>query len=123
MNQKILVTAGAAGIGLEIVKAFAATGAKKIICDINEVALKELEQNVPGVITKVCDVSKRSDIESMVKFGAEALGGLDVLVNNAGISGPTAPVVPGVTMYCGEEQKPITPLSKRKGTMPWPYNR
>jgi NAD(P)-dependent dehydrogenase (short-subunit alcohol dehydrogenase family) len=92
MNQKVLVTAGAAGIGLEIVKAFAATGAKIFVCDINETALKELEQNVQGVITKVCDVSKRSDVESMVTFGAEALGGLDVLVNNAGISGPTAPV-------------------------------
>jgi len=92
MNQKVLVTAGAGGIGLEIAKAFAANGAKVFVCDINEAALKELEQNVSGVITRVCDVSKRSDIESMVKFGAEALGGLDVLVNNAGISGPTAPV-------------------------------
>ncbi|MGH2565902.1 MAG: SDR family oxidoreductase [Ginsengibacter sp.] len=92
MNQKVLVTAGAGGIGLEIVKAFAATGAKVFVCDINETALKELEQQVPGVITSVCDISKRSDIESMVTFGAEALGGLDVLVNNAGIAGPTAPV-------------------------------
>jgi NAD(P)-dependent dehydrogenase (short-subunit alcohol dehydrogenase family) len=55
-------------------------------------ALKELEQQVPGVLARVCDISKRSDVESMVAFGAEALGGLDVLVNNAGISGPTAPV-------------------------------
>jgi NAD(P)-dependent dehydrogenase (short-subunit alcohol dehydrogenase family) len=92
MNQKVLVTAGAAGIGFEIVKAFAATGAKIFVCDINETALKELEQYVPGVITKVCDISKRSDIESMVTFGAEALGGLDVLINNAGIAGPTAPI-------------------------------
>jgi NAD(P)-dependent dehydrogenase (short-subunit alcohol dehydrogenase family) len=61
-------------------------------CDINETALKELEQRVPGVITKVCDISKRSEIESMVTFGAEALGGLDVLINNAGIAGPAAPV-------------------------------
>jgi NAD(P)-dependent dehydrogenase (short-subunit alcohol dehydrogenase family) len=92
MDRKVLVTAGAAGIGLEIIKAFAATGAKVFTCDINEAALKELAQNVPGVITRVCDISKRSDIESMVTFGAEALGGLDVLVNNAGIAGPTAPV-------------------------------
>ncbi len=64
------------------------------MCDINEDALKKLEQDVPGVITKVkvCDVSKRSDVESMVAAGAKALGGLDVLVNNAGIAGPTAPV-------------------------------
>jgi NAD(P)-dependent dehydrogenase (short-subunit alcohol dehydrogenase family) len=92
MNQRVLVTAGAAGIGLEIVKAFAATGAKIFVCDINQEALKALEEAVPGVITKVCDISNRSDIEAMVAFGAEALGGYDVIVNNAGIAGPTAPV-------------------------------
>ncbi|NEM99440.1 SDR family oxidoreductase [Pontibacter burrus] len=92
MSQKVIVTAGAAGIGLEIVKAFAASGANVFVCDIDEAALMELEHNVPGVVTKVCDVSKRSDVEAMVAFGAQALGGLDVLVNNAGISGPTSPV-------------------------------
>src|SRR6478735_4357203 len=92
MSQKVLVTAGGAGIGLEIVKAFAASGATVFVCDVNETALKQLEQNVAGVATKVCDIAKRSDVEGMVAFGAEALGGLDVLVNNAGIAGPTAPV-------------------------------
>lgn len=92
MSQKVLVTAGAGGIGLEIVKAFAAVGAKTFVCDINDSALKELERETPGVITRVCDISKRTEIETMVKFGADALGGLDVLVNNAGIAGPTAPV-------------------------------
>ena len=49
MGQKVLVTAGAAGIRLEIVKAFAAQKATVFVCDINEAALKELAQNVPGV--------------------------------------------------------------------------
>jgi NAD(P)-dependent dehydrogenase (short-subunit alcohol dehydrogenase family) len=44
------------------------------------------------VITNVCDISKRKDIEQMVATGIGALGGLEVLVNNAGISGPTKPV-------------------------------
>jgi NAD(P)-dependent dehydrogenase (short-subunit alcohol dehydrogenase family) len=44
------------------------------------------------VITNVCDISKRKNIEQMVAAGIDALGGLDVLVNNAGISGPTKPV-------------------------------
>lgn len=53
---------------------------------------KKLEQDVPGIITKVCDVSKRSHVERIVAAGAKALGGLDVLVNNAGITSSTAPV-------------------------------
>lgn len=45
-----------------------------------------------GLLTKICDSSKRSDIEAMMPAAVGALGGLDVLVNNAGIAGPTAPV-------------------------------
>ena len=87
MNQRVLVTAGASGIGLEIARAFAAQGAKIFVCDINAKALEDLKQEIPGVVTKVFDVSKREDIEQMVAFAVDALGGLDVLVNNAGIAG------------------------------------
>jgi NAD(P)-dependent dehydrogenase (short-subunit alcohol dehydrogenase family) len=91
-KQRVLVTAGASGIGLEIVRAFAAGGASVFVCDINPDALAALEKEVPGVKTGLCDVSKRQDIERMIGECAAALGGLDVLVNNAGIAGPTAPV-------------------------------
>jgi NAD(P)-dependent dehydrogenase (short-subunit alcohol dehydrogenase family) len=92
MTQRVLVTAGASGIGREIVRAFAAQGAKVFVCDIDGRGLDSLAEEIPGLVTKVCDISKRADIEGMVAFGLNALGGLDVLVNNAGISGPTAPV-------------------------------
>jgi NAD(P)-dependent dehydrogenase (short-subunit alcohol dehydrogenase family) len=92
MAQRVLVTAGAAGIGREIVRAFAASGAKIFACDIDAVALEALAQELPGLRTLVCDMSKRAEIESMVRFGLAALGGLDVLVNNVGISGPTVPI-------------------------------
>ena len=92
MEQRVLVTAGASGIGKEIAKAFAANGAKVCVCDIDEAALEQAASDIPGLITKVCYVSKRQDIERMVADSVDALGGLDVLVNNAGISGPTAPV-------------------------------
>jgi NAD(P)-dependent dehydrogenase (short-subunit alcohol dehydrogenase family) len=92
MRQRVLVTAGASGIGREIVRAFAANGAAVFTCDIDSVALALLQQESGDVITDVCDLSKRADIEAMVGRAAEGLGGLDVLVNNAGIPGPVAPV-------------------------------
>src|SRR5688572_5776484 len=92
MDQRVLITAGAAGIGREIARAFAATGAKVFVCDIDAAGLERLAQEIPGVITATCDVADRVQIERMMAAGVAALGGLDVLVNNAGIAGPTAPV-------------------------------
>ena len=92
MNQRVLITAGAAGIGREIVRAFAAQGARVFVCDIDAKGLDVLAQEIPGLLTQVCDMSKRAEIERMVAAGAAALGGIDVVVNNAGIAGPTAPV-------------------------------
>ncbi len=92
MTQRVLVTAGGSGIGKEIAWAFVANGATVCVCDIDQAALEATVKEMPGLITTVCDVSKRQDIERMVPESVEALGGLDVLVNNAGISGPTAPV-------------------------------
>jgi NAD(P)-dependent dehydrogenase (short-subunit alcohol dehydrogenase family) len=91
MSQRVLVTAGASGIGREFVRAFAAKGARVFVSDIDSKALDTLAREVKGLATRICDNSKRSDIEAMVPAAAEALGGLDVLINNAGIAGPTAP--------------------------------
>jgi NAD(P)-dependent dehydrogenase (short-subunit alcohol dehydrogenase family) len=92
MTQRVLVTAGASGIGREIASAFAAIGAHVCVCDIDAKALDKAARDIPGLKTVVCDVSKRDDIERMVAASVQALGGLDVLVNNAGIAGQTAPV-------------------------------
>jgi NAD(P)-dependent dehydrogenase (short-subunit alcohol dehydrogenase family) len=92
MTQRELITAGASGIGKEIAIAYVAIGAKVCVCDINASALDAAAKDIPGLKTAVCDVSKRDDIERMVAASVETLGGLDVLVNNAGISGQTAPV-------------------------------
>lgn len=92
MNQRVLVTAGASGIGREIARAFAAQGASVFVCDIDAKGLEILTKEIPGLATKVCDLSKPEDIEQMVAYAVDVLCGLDVLVNNAGIAGPTAPV-------------------------------
>ncbi|NBA97503.1 SDR family oxidoreductase [Pseudomonas sp. R5(2019)] len=90
-KQRVLVTAGASGIGLAIVEGFAAKGAQVFVCDIDAEGLSALKKNVPGVRSTVCDISSRADIEQMMATAIQSLGGLDVLVNNAGISGPTLP--------------------------------
>jgi len=90
--QRVLITAAATGIGREMVRAFAATGAKIFTCDIDEPALDALAREIPGLGVTICDMSSRAQIETMVPQAIDALGGLDVLINNAGIAGPTAPV-------------------------------
>jgi len=92
VSQRVLVTAAASGIGREIARAFYQGGAAVFVCDVDTSALSELERELPGVRTATCDVGNRADIERMMVAGVAALGGLDVLVNNAGIAGPTATV-------------------------------
>ncbi|MBS0445871.1 MAG: SDR family oxidoreductase [Proteobacteria bacterium] len=91
-RRRVLITAGAGGIGRAIATAFAATGARVHVCDIDAGALDALRADVPGITGSVCDVADRTAVQRMVDEAIGALGGLDVLVNNAGISGPTAAV-------------------------------
>jgi NAD(P)-dependent dehydrogenase (short-subunit alcohol dehydrogenase family) len=90
--QRVLITAGAAGIGREIARSFAANGAQVFVVDIDADGLKALAQESPHIQTDLCNMASRADIERAIPAAIQALGGLDVLVNNAGIAGPTAPV-------------------------------
>ena len=90
--KRVLVTAGASGIGRAIATAFAAVGAKVHVCDIDAAALLRLSAELPGVSTSVCDIADRDSVQQMMTEAVAALGGLDVLVNNAGIAGPSASV-------------------------------
>jgi NAD(P)-dependent dehydrogenase (short-subunit alcohol dehydrogenase family) len=90
--QRVLITAGAAGIGREFARAFAANGDKVFVCDIDEAALAAIAKEIPALIARRCDMSRRAEIERMVPEAVAALGGLDVLINNAGIAGLTLPV-------------------------------
>jgi NAD(P)-dependent dehydrogenase (short-subunit alcohol dehydrogenase family) len=92
MSQRVLITAGAAGIGREFARAFAKNGARIFICDIDDPGLVAMAKEVPGLIAHRCDMGKRAEIERVVPAAIDALGGLDVLINNAGIAGLTLPV-------------------------------
>src|SRR5262245_4334393 len=89
MSQRVLITAGAAGIGREFARAFRTNGAKIFVCDIDDKALAAIAKELPGVLASRCDMAVRAEIERMVPEAVGALGGLDVLINNAGIAGLT----------------------------------
>ncbi|MBN9583207.1 MAG: SDR family oxidoreductase [Afipia sp.] len=89
---RVLVTAGANGIGLTIADAFLAEGAKVHVCDIDTHALASLKSTHPALTSTLCDVSDRAAVAKLFQETTETLGGLDVLVNNAGIAGPTSKV-------------------------------
>lgn len=86
---RVVVTAGASGIGAAIAEGFLEAGAKVLICDIDGAALVRFAAAHAGVQTTLADISEAAAVEALVGEAERALGGLDVLVNNAGISGPT----------------------------------
>lgn len=90
--QRIVVSAGASGIGREIAAAFHALGARTWICDTDAEALESTAAALPGTGTRVCDVADPEACDVFVAEAAAELGGLDILINNAGIAGPAAPV-------------------------------
>lgn len=89
---RVLITAGADGIGRAIATTFAAAGAKVFICDVNADALSQFCATHPQIGTTLTDVAVADQVDSMFHVAVSRLGGLDVLINNAGITGPTAKV-------------------------------
>jgi NAD(P)-dependent dehydrogenase (short-subunit alcohol dehydrogenase family) len=89
---RVMVSAGAGGIGLEIARAFAREGARVHVCDVDETALARLAASDPQITAARCDVADRAQVARWFEAGIEKLGGLDCLVNNAGIAGPTGKV-------------------------------
>ena len=89
---RVLVTAGANGIGRAITEAFLAEGAKVHICDVDEAGLEAMGKAHPALSRSVCDVSDREAVAGLFDDAIGVLGALDCLVNNAGIAGPTGRV-------------------------------
>ena len=88
----MLVTGGAGGIGLAITRAFVAAGARVHVADADGGAVATATAGAAAITASVCDITDPDAVSAMFGDLAAALGGLDVLVNNAGIAGPTAPV-------------------------------
>ena len=67
MPQRVLITAGASGIGREFAaRAFTAIRAKVFVCDIDDKELAAVAKEIPGLIARRCDMASRAEIERMV---------------------------------------------------------
>jgi NAD(P)-dependent dehydrogenase (short-subunit alcohol dehydrogenase family) len=89
-NTRVIITAGGAGIGRATARAFHAAGARVHICDVDAATLADAQAELPGLGVSEADVSDPDQVDRLFDAALDALGGLDVLVNNAGIAGPTA---------------------------------
>ncbi|MEO0564414.1 MAG: SDR family NAD(P)-dependent oxidoreductase, partial [Chloroflexota bacterium] len=89
-----IVTGGASGIGLGIGTRIAQEGGTVVLVDLSADALTEAVakiRDVPGhVVTSVADITAEDDVEQLMRSAVEDYGQLDVVVNSAGIAGPTA---------------------------------
>lgn len=91
-GRRVLVTAGAGGIGRAIATTFADAGARVHICDVDTKALAEFAAARPDITQTTADVADLAQVERLFGDVRRILGGLDVLVNNAGIAGPTGKI-------------------------------
>ena len=88
-GQRVLVTAGAAGIGRAVAERFLEAGAKVHLCDVDEAALEATRAALPGAGITLCNVADEAAVDRLFEAAQAQLDGLDILVNNAGIAGPT----------------------------------
>lgn len=89
-SKRVLVTAGGSGIGLAIASAFRRLGARVWVCDIADAALEAARRQ--GMEVMRCDVADPAQVDAFVAAAAAGMGGLDFVINNAGIAGPAAAV-------------------------------
>ena len=91
-TTRVLVTAGASGIGRAIADLFLDQGAQVHICDVSDTFLADFRSTHPKAGCTKADVSSDSEVKHLFDEIEKSLGGLDILVNNAGIAGPTGGV-------------------------------
>lgn len=91
-GQRVLITAGAGGIGLAIAERLIRHGARVFVCDVSDAALEAFGETYPQAGRIKADVSSEADVEAMFAAVKAEFGGLDALINNAGIAGPTGRV-------------------------------
>ena len=90
LGKRIVITGAAGGAGVAIAQKFASAGARVHVADINASAVEAIRKSHDRISASVCDCGSFADVERLFEEAREALGGLDALINNVGIAGPTA---------------------------------
>lgn len=89
MSRRVIITAAATGIGRVVAQAFLDAGDQVHICDVNAAAIASC-RGLPGLHPAVVDLADPDALDRWLDTALAELGGVDVLVNNAGTKGPTA---------------------------------
>ena len=93
-DQVAIVTGAASGFGAEIARQYIAEGAKVAVADINGPGAQSVAAALgANAIAVTCDVTKRADIDALVKTTVERFGQLDIVVNNAGWTHKNQPLL------------------------------
>ncbi len=94
-NKVAIITGGAGSIGITTAKLFLAEGAKVLLVDLSEDALKKTVEELGGenVRYSVADVTKAEEVQQFVNYAVVAFGKIDIFFNNAGIEGVVKPTV------------------------------
>ena len=87
-----LITAGGSGIGKEVANCFAAGGYSVHVCDINPELIEVISGDGTSITASLCDVADPDQVRVLIDELLANYGGIDVLVNNAGVSGGNAPI-------------------------------
>jgi len=90
--QRVVITAGGAGIGRALALAFHASGARVAVCDIDAAAIAELAEIQPEIMGRVANVTSADDMAAFLGDVDAAFGGVDVALANAGTGGPAGPI-------------------------------
>lgn len=91
-GKRIAITAGAGGIGLEIARLLHTLGARLAISDIDTQALQAVRKELGDCLIAQADVSDEASVDAFFDTIQSEFGGLDALINNAGIAGPTGKI-------------------------------
>src|SRR6476646_4862122 len=94
VDKVAIVTGAASGFGRAIAERFALEGARVVAADLNGQGVREVAAGFGDKMIPVqCDVAHKIDVDAMVRTATEAFGGVDIVVNNAGVTHKNQPLL------------------------------